>query len=125
MVTPLSWYGGRPITPDEAKVLHQGPRGKKYSDRDFSQYVDQLQLANTEEAKTLAAKNAKKTGKDLTAWIDELTQYMWHISDTCIDSSTLSSCSRLPSCQKTSWSSLSPDPKSFIGSISKLTGRLR
>ena len=72
----------------------------------------------------LAVENGKKVGSELRSWVSTLVQQAWHVSDSCVNGAVLKRCPRLQSCQKTSWSSLSPDPKSDIGEI-KENGRIR
>ncbi|KAH3872501.1 hypothetical protein DPMN_035717, partial [Dreissena polymorpha] len=58
--------------------------------------------------------NGRKVGKDLRMWIDELTAQFWSVEDACTVVNVEPVCSQLELCHKTTWSSLSPDPKTQI-----------
>lgn len=81
-----------------------------------------LNLPRSEEAEAAAAGKAQLTGRALDEWADSAISTFWAVADVCVGSS--SSCSSLETCSKTSWSSLSPDPKSELGPV-KPDGRLR
>lgn len=77
-----------------------------------------LSAAHMEQAK----KNADFTGTKLENWVDSLVGSVWSAVDVCSMGPT--SCSVMQACSQTSWSSLSPDPKSELGPV-KPDGRLR
>lgn len=69
-----------------------------------------------------AQRNAQLVGQALEAWVDSSVGAFWVIGDLCVTQT--SSCPALGACSKTSWSSLSPDPKSELGPV-KSDGRIR
>lgn len=77
-----------------------------------------LSAAQMEQAK----KNAALTDTKLENWVDSLVSSVWSAMDVCSVGPT--SCPVMQACGQTSWSSLSPDPKSELGPV-KPDGRLR
>lgn len=82
-----------------------------------------MKLSPQEPALELAQRNAQLVGKPLEAWVDGAVGTFWVIGDLCA-TQTSSSCPTLRLCSKTTWSSLSPDPKSELGPV-KSDGRIR
>ena len=72
--------------------------------------------------------NVSKTGPQLEQWMDGMVAGYWNIEGYCrtaaAGNTPTGECSWIPDCATTSWSSLSPDPKSEIGEI-KPNGRIR
>jgi len=81
-----------------------------------------LSLPHPEAAEEDAGRKAQLTGKALEDWADAAIGAFWSVADVCVGSP--SACASLETCSKTSWSSLSPDPKSELGPV-KPDGRLR
>ena len=125
LITPLLYYGGRRISRDDAKRVHSGPEKQVYVDRDFKDIQEALQLEEWKLKKKTADDNAQNSGADLEQWVQDLVKERWHISDTCIDGGSYSACPRLPSCQQSQWSTMSPDPKSELGPVDLHTGKIR
>ncbi len=125
-MTPLSYYGGRPITDGEAAILHSGPPKGIYTEQNFSHIK---RLLNNKQENDMSDQHLKfnslKSGVDREVWIEELAKEVWLVTDSCINGPSQPACPKLPSCQTISWSSLSPDPKSEIGPMNKETGRIR
>lgn len=81
-----------------------------------------LNLPHSEAVEEDAVRKAQLTGKALEDWADSAISTFWSVADVCVSSP--SACAALETCSKTSWSSLSPDPKSELGPV-KPDGRLR
>lgn len=81
-----------------------------------------LNLPRSEEAEEDAVRKAQLTGKALEDWAHGAISAFWSVADVCVGSP--SACASLETCGETSWSSLSPDPKSELGPV-KPDGRLR
>lgn len=111
-----------PSHPDDSNWLHGGPPRNEYMEQSFQGLGGILNLPRSEEAEAAAAGKAQLTGRALDEWADSAISSFWAVADVCVGSS--SSCSSLETCSKTSWSSLSPDPKSELGPV-KPDGRLR
>ena len=125
LVLPLSTFMGNELTSKQAPILHSGPE-KFYTEKDFLQMAEYLSLeGNTEKLAAAADENAKKTGDDLLAWIDEVNGEFWRVSATCLDVFSGPNCPSLLTCTSTTWSSLTPDPKSMLGPVDLETGRIR
>lgn len=65
---------------------------------------------------------ALSTKNQLDTWIEELVTNFWRIEAVC--STAAGQCRSLVNCRETSWSTLSPDPKSELGPVLS-NGRLR
>ncbi|KAG7281143.1 hypothetical protein CRUP_032846 [Coryphaenoides rupestris] len=115
--------------------LHAGPPDNLYLDQDFQELSSVLQLPPQEPALRKAQRQAQLVGGPLEAWVDALAGAFWLTGDLCTTTSTgttggnsssspSSPCPALAPCTKTSWSALSPDPKSELGPV-KSDGRIR
>ncbi|KAK0132509.1 Xylosyltransferase 2 [Merluccius polli] len=126
LVLPLVFKGKQPLRQDEDSWLHAGPPGNLYLDQDFQQLSSVLKLPPQEAAMQESQRRAKLVGKPLEAWVDSSAGAFWLTGDLCTTSSTSPSspCPALAPCTKTSWSTLSPDPKSDLGPV-KSDGRIR
>ncbi|XP_065183647.1 xylosyltransferase 1-like [Sycon ciliatum] len=62
--------------------------------------------------------------QQLQDYVDSVTRQAWTISSHCAVSGSSRLCPSVSSCSKTSWSTLSPDPKSDLPDI-KANGRIR
>uniref|UniRef100_A0A4W3K029 Xylosyltransferase 2 n=1 Tax=Callorhinchus milii TaxID=7868 RepID=A0A4W3K029_CALMI len=122
LVAPLTFSRKEPFKKEEDQWLHAGPPGNEYMDQSFQRLRGILKLPAAGTAEKVALQNLQLVGKQLDAWLDESVGRFWSVSDSC--SAQPSPCQSLPSCQKTTWGSLSPDPKSELGPV-KADGRLR
>ena len=124
LVSPYSHYGGRPITDSEAKMLHRGPDGKYEKDKPQFDIGASLELDDPQLAASVAMRNSLMGGVQLLEWIDDLTFKFWTVGELCSVGSILP-CPGIQLCNITTWSSLSPDPKSQLGRVNPETGRMR
>ncbi|CAL8274866.1 unnamed protein product [Lota lota] len=126
LVLPLAFKGKTPLRRDEDGWLHAGPPGNLYLDQDFQQLSSVLKLPPQEPALQEAQRRAQLVGQPLEAWVDASVGAFWLTGDLCTTSSASPSspCPALAPCTKTSWSALSPDPKSELGPV-KSDGRIR
>ena len=76
-------------------------------------------------------RNVTKSGAELERWVDELVGGYWEVREFCgagaVGVAGGGDCSWVPDCtsaEVSSWSTLSPDPKSEIGEVQN-NGRLR
>ncbi|XP_054264373.1 xylosyltransferase oxt-like isoform X2 [Macrosteles quadrilineatus] len=124
LVSPLQFSSGVVLTQQQARFQHSGPT-QSYHVQD-SPLQDLLDAPDPSLA-VRAEANAHRYGKDLTQWIDTLVARFYSVVESCaVTSSTLELCQslQLEPCVSTSWSSLTPDPKSTVTAINKTTGRL-
>ncbi|XP_035262505.1 xylosyltransferase 2 [Anguilla anguilla] len=122
LVTPLAFKGRQPFNKDEDSWLHAGPPGNLYMEQGFQQLSLVLKLTKGEQALEEAQKKAQLVGKALEDWIDASVGAFWVTGDIC--STQPSPCPALVQCNTSSWSSLSPDPKSELGPV-RSNGRIR
>ncbi|XP_047428538.1 xylosyltransferase 2 [Mugil cephalus] len=122
LVTPLTFNNKEPLRKEEDSWLHGGPPGNLYLEQSFQQLSSVLKLPPQEPALQLARRNARLVGEALEAWVDGSVGTFWVIGDLC--ATQTSSCPALGGCAETTWSSLSPDPKSELGPV-KSDGRIR
>lgn len=108
--------------PEEASTIHAGPPGNLYLEQNFQQLSGILKLPPQDHAMQEAQHNAQLVGQALEAWVDSSVRTFWVTGDLCAKQT--SSCPALGLCSKTTWSSLSPDPKSELGQV-KSDGRIR
>ncbi|XP_072298641.1 xylosyltransferase 2 isoform X2 [Eucyclogobius newberryi] len=121
-VLPLSFKDKEPLRKGEDSWMLAGPPGNQYLEQSFDQLSSVLKLPPQEPVMLKAQQNAQLVGKPLEAWLDSLVEGFWVTGDTCATQS--SSCSVLTLCSQTTWSSMSPDPKSELGPV-KIDGRIR
>lgn len=122
LVMPLTFKDKEPLRKEEDRLLHAGPPGNLYLEQSFQQLSAVLKLPSQESAMREAQRNAQLMGKSLEAWVDSSMGTFWVTGNVCAQQT--SSCPALGLCFKTSWSSLSPDPKSELGPV-KSDGRIR
>ncbi|CAL1588916.1 unnamed protein product [Knipowitschia caucasica] len=122
LVLPLSFKDKEPLRKGEDSWLLAGPPGNQYLEQSFDQLSTVLKLPPQEPLMLKAQQNAQLVGKRLESWLDSLMERFWVTGDMC--ATQTSSCSTLPQCSQTTWSSLSPDPKSELGPV-KSDGRIR
>lgn len=108
--------------PEEASSLHAGPPQNLYLEQSFQQLSGVLRLPPQDSAMQEAQRNAQLVDRPLEAWVDSSVRTFWVTGNLCTKQT--SSCPALGLCSKTSWSSMSPDPKSDLGPV-KSNGRIR
>ncbi|KAK7082661.1 Xylosyltransferase 2 [Halocaridina rubra] len=124
LILPLQFINGRQISIKEARMLHKGPTGP-YTDDEASMRLQSY--PGNSSAMEVAIAHSQLYGPLLSNWIDELVSRFFTIQDTCyIPSVHVPDCVRtsLEPCAETSWSSMSPDPKSELGDINIESGRI-
>ncbi|KAL0198574.1 hypothetical protein M9458_007114, partial [Cirrhinus mrigala] len=121
LVMPLAFKGREPLRAEDHGWVHGGPPGNVYLEQSFQQLANVLKLPPSEPALQEAQKKTTLVGKPLEAWVDSSVRAFWVTGDLC--SEQTSSCPTIGLCTKTSWSSLSPDPKSELGPV-KNDGRI-
>lgn len=111
-----------PLPPDDASWLHAGPPHNEYMEQSFQGLSSILNLPQPEPAEEAARRHAELTGSELEVWTDSELSSFWSVAGLCATGP--STCPSLEPCRLTSWSSMSPDPKSELGPV-KADGRLR
>ncbi|XP_062613310.1 LOW QUALITY PROTEIN: xylosyltransferase oxt-like [Saccostrea cucullata] len=124
LVLPLTVFRGKTLDPSKAILHHNGPIGY-YAKQDFSEFEEVLKVTNIGEARAAADENGQKHGRVLEEWTDELCQKFWSIQEVCQIGEITEECSPIKKCEETSWSSMSPDPKSTITGVNLETGLIR
>lgn len=128
-ITPLEYFSGKEVSTLEANIIHSGSHN---SYQNFS-YLEHINFIPHQNERTLLQKishsNVKRIREDLKEWIDNLSFEFYNVLGSCIslsNSKDFIKCGdhTFNSCESTDWSSLAPDPKSDIGKINKMTGRL-
>ncbi|XP_062999541.1 xylosyltransferase 1 [Elgaria multicarinata webbii] len=122
LVSPLTFSNRQALRQDEAMRLHGGPPKNAYMEQSFQGLNPVLNIPINAAQVDQAKKSAALTGTMLENWVDSLVGSMWSAIDICSTGPT--SCPVMQTCGQTSWSSLSPDPKSELGPV-KPDGRLR
>lgn len=110
------------LTTVEDSWLHAGPPGDLYLEQSMQQLSYVLQLPPQEPAMQEARRKAQLVGQPLQDWVDNSVGMFWVTGNMC--AAQTSACPVLGLCSQTSWSSLSPDPKSELGPV-KYDGRIR
>ncbi|XP_034449933.1 xylosyltransferase 2 isoform X3 [Hippoglossus hippoglossus] len=121
LVMPLTFKDKEPLRKEDS-WLHAGPPGNMYLEQSFQQLSSMLKLPPQEPAMREAQRKAQLVGLPLEEWVDSGVRTFWVMGNLC--TTQTSSCPALGPCSKTSWSSLSPDPKSELGPV-KSDGRIR
>ncbi|XP_020507246.2 xylosyltransferase 2 [Labrus bergylta] len=124
LVTPLTFKDKEPFRKDEDSWLHAGPPGNLYLEQSFQTLSSVLKLPPQAAALQEAQQRAQLVGQSLEAWVDSSVRTYWVTGDVCSTQTSSSSCPAVGPCSKTSWSALSPDPKSELGAV-KSDGRIR
>ncbi|XP_070779509.1 xylosyltransferase 2 [Enoplosus armatus] len=122
LVIPLTFKDKEPLRKEEDSWLHAGPPGNLYLEQSFQQLSSLLKLPPQEPAMQEAQHKAQLVGQPLDMWVDSSIGSFWVTGDLC--ATQTSSCPAVGPCTKTSWSSLSPDPKSELSPV-KSDGRIR
>lgn len=120
LVTPLEFYSGLPITAKQAALIHGGSHSRVITDS-FEKFLksryDETML------KAVSVSNAKRIGRELREWIDALFAKFYVVERMCAVKKNVEVCGvQMEECEKTTWSSYAPDPKSVIGEVNKTTG---
>lgn len=92
-------------------------------EQSYQQLSSVLQLPPQEPAMQEAQRRSQLVGHSLQRWVDGSVADFWVTSNVCAAASA-SSCPAAELCSRTSWSSLSPDPKAELGPVKK-DGRIR
>nr|XP_040046537.1 xylosyltransferase 2 isoform X2 [Gasterosteus aculeatus aculeatus] len=121
LVMPLTFRDKEPLRREDS-WLHAGPTKNLYLEQNFQQLSAVLKLPPPESAMQEAQRRAQLVGRPLEAWVDSSVGAFWVTGGLCATES--SSCPAVGPCRETSWSSLSPDPKSELGPV-KSDGRIR
>ncbi|XP_026063918.1 xylosyltransferase 1 [Carassius auratus] len=122
LITPLSHHKHLPIRQEDAVRMHNGPAKNSYMEQSFHGLNPILNIPVHLGQVEAAEHNAELTGPELERWVDGLVGEVWSAVDVC--STGPSGCPVMQTCRETVWSSLSPDPKSQLGSP-KTNGRIR
>ncbi|XP_032900359.1 xylosyltransferase 2 [Amblyraja radiata] len=122
LVIPLAFSGNRPLRKGQDQWLHGGPPNNEYMDQSFQRLSGILNLPPSDFAEKEALHNSQLVGEQLESWIYESVSKFWSATESCAVEPSL--CPALQPCRKTTWSSLSDDPKSELGPV-KDDGRLR
>lgn len=130
LISPLEYFSGNELSHRETNIIHSGSQNayKNYSNLKLNNF-----LPDYEERMLLheiSQSNIQRIEQDLKEWIDGLSFDFYNVLGSCIktnsgikDKLTCGSY-KFESCISTQWSSLSPDPKGFIGKLNKTVGRL-
>uniref|UniRef100_A0A8C1JY59 Xylosyltransferase 1 n=1 Tax=Cyprinus carpio TaxID=7962 RepID=A0A8C1JY59_CYPCA len=122
LITPLTHHKHLPIRQEDALRTHNGPAKNSYMEQSFHGLNPILNIPVHLGQVEAAEHNAELTGPELERWVDSLVGEVWSAVDVC--STGPSGCPVMQTCRETIWSSLSPDPKSQLGSP-KTNGRIR
>lgn len=122
LITPLEYFGGNLITQSQAEFIHFSSKPYKEFDASFEKFL--LPISERESMERLSVLNGKKSGGELQEWIDALLKGFYYFDGECVVNKIPDFCRvKLGRCNETDWSSLAPDPKSFIGEINRSTGK--
>ncbi|KAL4659044.1 xylosyltransferase 1-like [Arapaima gigas] len=111
LIMPLAYSEQQPIRRGDALRLHSGPPKNSYMEQSFHGLNPILNIPVRLGQVEAAERNAALTGPSLERWLDGLLAEAWAPLDVCA-TSTSTSCPSMQPCERTGWSSLSPDPKS-------------
>ncbi|KAL4657895.1 xylosyltransferase 2-like [Arapaima gigas] len=117
LVVPLGFTRRQPLHKDEDSGVLVGTSGSPNLEGQGLQQVPQEEPALEE-----AQRRQNMVGRPLEDWVDSVVGIFWVTGDIC--ASKPSPCPMLGPCSKSTWSSLSPDPKSELGPV-KSNGRIR
>ncbi|XP_018611749.1 xylosyltransferase 2-like [Scleropages formosus] len=117
LVVPLAFIRKQPLHKDEDSWLLAGPSSSPYLEGQGLQ-----QLPQGESALEEAQRRPRVMGRPMEDWVDSVVGVFWVTGDICATDPSL--CPSLGPCSKSTWSSLSHDPKSELGPV-KSNGRIR
>uniref|UniRef100_A0A8C9WL14 Xylosyltransferase 1 n=1 Tax=Scleropages formosus TaxID=113540 RepID=A0A8C9WL14_SCLFO len=112
LITPLAYSDHQPIRQADALRFHSGPPKNSYMEQSFHGLNPILNIPVHLGQVEAAERNAALTGPLLDRWVDSLVAEAWSPVEVCSESGA---CPGMRACEKTTWSSLSPDPKSQLG----------
>lgn len=114
LVVPLAYNNGKAIALEDSVNLNNGPGAGLYTN-DF--VIDFDRDANDTEAKVKEfSDNSHAIGRHLDYWIDLLISRHWRIKGVCVLQKE-TNLDEVEVCDRTEWSSLSPDPKSNVDNL--------
>ncbi|KAJ8925077.1 hypothetical protein NQ315_001249 [Exocentrus adspersus] len=121
LIVPLATYSGKPITALQAAYANGGSRPSKDYAGVYENFTpDRFQAASMEKVCTA---NAKRQGKALDAWIDNMVARFYAVEKICATGVDGEVCgTKVQACVGTDWSSFAPDPKSAIGTVNETAG---
>ncbi|KAM4691331.1 xylosyltransferase 2 [Rhinophrynus dorsalis] len=122
LVVPLTVRNKKPLQKGDG-WLHSGPPRGQYMEQNFQALSGILNLPPRAEIEQKSNQKSELLGRELEDWTDESLKSFWSVGGVCTKSAS-TSCSSLPVCSDTHWSSLSPDTKSELGPV-RTDGRLR
>lgn len=137
LILPLEFLNQIPIPQSKARIVNQGTENELNFGNSVAWDRHLLPREDRTELATKMKGNGERSGKELTAWIDRLVRNFYLVHEYCVvrksnsivDSDVKNEVnlelnqgtggwwtgrSAFESCEKTSWSSLAPDPKSDI-----------
>lgn len=120
LITPLVYYSNRRIKQSEADFVHQLTNYNRDLDSQFD-----MSLPNSSERKSLediSIKNSLRFGDSLIEWVDDLFTKFFSVGLICSVDTNVVCGKEIQSCWKSTWSSYSPDPKSYVGQLNQTTG---
>ena len=114
LVVPLAYINGKAITLEDSIKLNNGPGAGLYTN-DF--VIDFDREANDTEVRVKEFSDySHATERQLEYWIDLLIARHWSLKEICVVyKDTL--LEDIEVCERTNWSSLSPDPKSDVNNL--------
>lgn len=122
LVIPLETYSGKPIKTVQVSYANAGSASSKDFRGMYENFTpDDFQRTALER---LSQSNAKREGRALSLWIDDLVSKFYDIEKVCVVNSGGSDVcgTKVSACAKTNWSSFAHDPKSAIGTVNETTG---
>ncbi|XP_018423372.1 PREDICTED: xylosyltransferase 2 isoform X1 [Nanorana parkeri] len=122
LVIPLTHRNKEPLQGGD-RWLHAGPPRGQYMEQNFQALSGILSVPPRAEVEQEADHRSELLGKDLEKWTDDGLSSFWSVGGVCAKTA-YSFCPSIPICSDTHWSSLSPDPKSELGTV-RTDGRLR
>lgn len=122
LVLPLEFFSNNPISASQAYIINSGNNMYKEFDNLYKKFLPTVNEQEKLQYNSLI--NSKKIGSTLQDWIDSLFVNFYEVDSICTVNKNSAPCGiKLVNCGETDWSSLAPDPKSFIGEVNKFTGR--
>uniref|UniRef100_A0A8C2WNM1 Xylosyltransferase 1 n=1 Tax=Cyclopterus lumpus TaxID=8103 RepID=A0A8C2WNM1_CYCLU len=122
LIAPLAYNKHQPIRQEDTLKQHNGPAKNSYMEQSFHGLNPVLNIPVSLGYMEQAKRNAALTGPELERWLDSLVGELWEAADVCAVGPT--ACPVMQACPKNPWSSLSPDPKSHLGTP-RADGRIR
>ncbi|XP_018325913.1 xylosyltransferase oxt isoform X2 [Agrilus planipennis] len=118
LIVPLQYVSGSPINNSQINYFHSGNGEVKEFSVEWNDYGPRS--IERESLKRTSIANSRRFGEDLENWIDSLVSKSYKLGELCIVKISNNSCfENLSLCEKTDWSSMSPDPKSSLKNLSR------